>query len=132
MAFHVNLRSLMLIKRFEPYFKHPDPNRPVLQRNDRAVACKNAKTALAWLGISRHFGDDPQLYDPKLSGAVKRFQQKIRHMNPDGKIGPNTRSRLISELLKKFGAAIFNELDSSDRIPIVFRTSMTTFGNLFF
>lgn len=120
MSFKVDLKNPMLIKRFEPYFKHPDPNRHVLDRDDRAVACKNAKTVLALLGFARAFGDDPQLYDRELSEAVKLFQKKTRHRNIDGVIGPGTRSQLVSKLIEQFGASKFNELDPSDRIPIVF------------
>jgi murein L,D-transpeptidase YcbB/YkuD len=64
------------------------------------VACKNAKAALAALGFARTFGDDPLLYDKQLSEAVERFQREIRHRNIDGAIGPGTRSRLVSELLR--------------------------------
>jgi hypothetical protein len=74
MPFEVSLTNPALIERFEPYFKHPDPNRYVLRRGDSAVACKNAKTALAALGFARAFGDDPQLYDQQLHDAVERFQ----------------------------------------------------------
>jgi TIR domain len=122
MAFDVNLTSPALIERFEPYFKHPDPNRYVLRQGDRAVACKNAKTALAWLGFARVFGDDPQLYDRQLSEAVERFQKETGHKNIDGAIGPGTRSRLVSRLLQEAGASKFGDLDASEavRIPTVF------------
>jgi hypothetical protein len=122
MAYDVSLTSPTLIERFEPYFKHPDPNRYVLQQGDRVVACKNAKAALAWLGFARDFGNDLQLYDQQLSEAVKRFQEKTGHRNIDGVIGPGTRSRLVSKLLEEFGASKFNEMDASEaiRIPSVF------------
>lgn len=122
MAFDASLMSPTLIERFEPYFKHADPNRYVLHQGDRAVACKNAKAALAWLGFARDFGGDPQLYDQQLSEAVKQFQRKTGHRNIDGAIGPGTRSRLVSSLLQEFGAAKFSELDASEavRIPTVF------------
>lgn len=122
MAFGVDLTSPTLIERFEPYFKHPDPNRYVLRMGDRAVACKNAKSALAALGFARAFGDEPQLYDEKLSEAVERFQKETGHKNIDGAIGPGTRSRLVSKLLQEFGASKFADLDASEtvRIPTVF------------
>jgi hypothetical protein len=72
MAFDADLTSPALIERFEPYFKHPDPDRYVLRMGDRAVACKNAKTALAKLGFARVFGNDPELYDSELAEAVGR------------------------------------------------------------
>ena len=72
MAFDADLTSPALIERFEPYFKHPDPDRYVLRMGDRAVACKNAKTALAKLGLARVFGNDPELYDSELAEAVGR------------------------------------------------------------
>lgn len=122
MAFDMSLMSPALIERFEPYFKHPDPNHHVLRQGDRAVACKNARAALASLGIARAFGDDPQLYDSQLCQAVERFQSKAGHRNIDGAIGPGTRARLVSKLLEEFGASKFDELDASEAvlIPTVF------------
>jgi hypothetical protein len=89
---------------------------------DRAVACKNAKAALAKLGFARVFGEDPELYDSQLAEAVKRFQNDLRHKNIDGVIGPGTRSRLISMLLQEFGALMIEDLDASEavRVPTIF------------
>jgi hypothetical protein len=89
---------------------------------DRAVACKNAKAALAALGFARAFGSDPHLYDQSLFEAVKRFQKEIEHRNVDGVIGPGTRARLVSELLRQDGVLKFTKLDASEavRIPTVF------------
>jgi hypothetical protein len=122
MTFDVSLLSPALVERFEPYFKHPNPNRYVLRPGDRAVACKNAKAALASLGFARAFGDDPPLYDSQLYQAVKRFQSETDHRNTDGALGPGTRARLVSKLLKEFGASKFDDLDASEavRIPTVF------------
>src|SRR5262245_41654841 len=122
MVLDQNLMNPTLNERFEPYFKHADPNRYVIREGDRAVACKNAKAALAWLGFAREFGKEPHLFDRELSDAVKRFQRQTGHRNADGAIGPGTRSRLVSRLLQEFGAAKFSELDASEcvRIPTVF------------
>jgi peptidoglycan hydrolase-like protein with peptidoglycan-binding domain len=113
------LSNPALIERFDPYFKHPDPDHHVLKLGDRAVACRNAKTALNKLGF-RTLGDDPHLYDQSLSSAVKKFQQAVRHKNVDGAIGPGTRTRIVSELLRKSGASQFADLDASDRVLTVF------------
>jgi hypothetical protein len=118
----VSLASPALLERFERYFKHPDPDRHVLRQGHRSVACKNAKTALAWLGFARAFGDDPQLYDRELSEAVERFQKEVRNRNIDGAIGPGTRSRLAVRLLQDAGASQFANLDASEvvRPPTIF------------
>ena len=122
MDFAVDLTNPTLIERFEPYFRHREPDRHALKSGDRAVACKNAKAALAALGFARDFGDDPELYDQQLCDAVTRFQEQTGHRNIDGVIGPGTRSQLVSRILQKFGAAKFASLDASDavRIPTVF------------
>src|SRR5262245_36623755 len=111
-----------LVERFESYFKHPDLDHYVLKIGDRAVACKNVKRVLAWLGIARDFGDDPELFDQELSDAVRAFQAKMGHGNTDGRVGPGTRARLVTALLERFGAPRFADLDGSDviRIPTVF------------
>jgi hypothetical protein len=82
MANDTGLVSQTLIERFEPYFKHSDPDHHALRQGDRAVACKNVKSALAWLGVARAFGDDPDLFDDELSNAVRRFQQDTGHLWP--------------------------------------------------
>jgi TIR domain len=111
-----------LVERFQPYFKHPDPDHYVLKIGDRAVACKNIKRALAWLGVARDFGDDPELFDQELSEAVQAFQDHTRHRNSDGRVGPGTRAQLVTTLLERFGTLRFADLDGSDviRIPTVF------------
>jgi hypothetical protein len=107
-----------LVERFEPYFKHPDSHRYVLKNGDRAVACKNAKSALASLGFARVFGDEPQLFDSQLAEAVERFQKDTGHRNVDGRIGPGTRARLVSRILQNLGASKFDDLDPSEAIRI--------------
>jgi hypothetical protein len=116
------LTSRTLIERFEPYFKHPDPDRPVIQLGDRTLACKNAKAALCERGYARALGDEPRLYDHLLLEAVTRFQTKMAHRNVDGAIGPGTRSLLVSELLRRFGVPTFAKLDDAEagRVPTVF------------
>jgi hypothetical protein len=89
-----------LVERFEPYFKHRDPDHHVLKKGDRATACKNVTMALAKLGVARGFGDDPKLYDEELLRAVRAFQKATRHRAIDGRVGPGTRSRLVSRLLE--------------------------------
>lgn len=116
------LTNPALVERFEPYFKHPDPDRPVLQLGDRALACKNAIAALCELGYARAVGDDPRFYDERLFDAVQRFQKKMGHRNLDGIIGPGTRSLLVSELLRHSGVSAFAKLDDAEagRVPTVF------------
>jgi hypothetical protein len=112
-----------LLQRFEIYFRHPDPDHDVLMVEDRAVACKNAKMALTWLGVARVFGGDPELFDDQLAEAVTRFQQEVRHRNVDGRIGPGTREKLVMSLLRgDRGASQFAKLDRSEitRMPTVF------------
>ena len=116
MAFDITLTNPALTERFEPYFRHPDPNRYVLRKGDRAVACKNAKVALALLGFARDFGDDPHFYDRQLYEAVKQFQKATGHRNIDGVIGPGTRSQLVSKFIEVFGAAKFGDLDETETI----------------
>jgi len=111
-----------LIERFETYFKHPDVEHDVLKVGDKAIACKNARKALMWLGFARDSGGDPLLFDEKLSDAVTRFQQSARQRNSDGRIGPGTRLGLITSLLEKYGGPQFTKLDKPEipRPPTVF------------
>jgi hypothetical protein len=122
MANDTGLVSQTLIERFEPYVKHSDQDHHALREGDRAVACKNVKAALAWLGVARAFGDDPDLFDDELSKAVQRFQKDTGHKNIDGVVGPGTRAKLVSQVLQKCGVSQFDKLDGADaiRIPAVF------------
>jgi len=112
----MELNNPILVERFEPYFRHYDPAHHALRKGDRSIACKNIKTALAWLGIARVFDGDGELYDEQLVNAVRRFQEQVGNRNVDGAVGPGTRSRLVNALLKEFGASRFHELDSSEAI----------------
>ena len=111
-----------IVRRFECYFQHRDPDHDVLKVGDRAAACKNARRALNWLGVSRDSSDDPLLFDENLSAAVTLFQRRLHHRSNDGRIGPRTRVRLVNALLVEFGASRFLELDRSEvtRPPTVF------------
>lgn len=103
----------LLISRFEYYFRHPDWDHDLLRRGDRAVACRNARTALAWLDV---YADEPisesdeNLFDQSLVAAVKEFQIRYHHRVADGQIGPRTRGRLISEVLHRYDSSIFQRL----------------------
>jgi hypothetical protein len=57
-----------------------------------------------------------------LTDAVRRFQELVKNRNIDGIVGPGTRAKLVSALLRKFGASRFSELDASQvvRVPTVF------------
>jgi hypothetical protein len=65
-----------LVERFEAYFKYPDPNHYILKLSDRAVACKNAKKALARLGYARAFGDDAELLTKSYSRRSESFRRR--------------------------------------------------------
>jgi hypothetical protein len=100
-------------------FKHPDAGHHGLQQGERAVAVKNVKAALAWLGLARVFGKEPDLFDDQLTDAVRRFQERVKSQNIDGIVGPGTRSQLVSALLRKFGASKFSELDASQVVRVL-------------
>src|SRR5262245_51870374 len=111
-----------LIKRFELYFKHSDPDHDVLAIGDKAIACKNVRKALIWLGVRRNSASNPLLFDEQLSQDVRTFQTRVGSRNVDGRIGPGTRAKLVMKLLDEVGAERFAELDRSEiaRRPIVF------------
>ena len=110
----------VLIGRIEPYFRHPDHD--VLKVGDRSVACKNVRQVLTWLGLSRHSGDDPLLFDPPLFQSVKNFQENSGHRNVDGRVGPGTRTLLATRLFESSGLSKLSELDGSEVkvLPTVF------------
>ena len=121
MAFDADLTSPALIERFEPYFKHPDPDRYVLRMGDRAVACKNAKTALAKLGFARVFGNDPELYDSELAEAVGR-----KRSAPAVCDHPDFCPTLRAVCGRCCGAAAFRHLDETGPDdPDVYATPVT-------
>jgi murein L,D-transpeptidase YcbB/YkuD len=49
-----------------------------------------------------HVLTDEQLYDETLRDGVKRFQFDYKHRVTDGRVGPGTRERLVSEMLHRF------------------------------
>ena len=107
-----------LTRRFGPYFRHPDPDHDVLVVGDRAIACKNVRQALTWVGTERHVSGEPNLYDERLLEAVRRFQQAMGHRSIDGRVGPGTRALLVQQLLQSGGVGRFAELDGSDVKPV--------------
>jgi hypothetical protein len=114
----------LLVERFHRYFHHPDPFHDYLTRGDRATACDNVRDALAYIDISEHGlrPKDPELFDEELFQLVRKFQRDYHHSIVDGKVGPNTRRRLISTVLRRHGPSVFNRLrkDDVDKIPSVF------------
>ena len=114
----------LLVLRLGRYFRHPDPGHDVLTVGDRAIACVNLRSALEYLGLRDQLPDteDPQLFDGGLAQAVRHFQTVSKHAVADGKVGPNTRRRLVLELLARYNAPIFGRLQrhAPDAKPTVF------------
>jgi hypothetical protein len=117
----------ILVHRFERYFKHPDPDHPVLAVGDRAPACRNIRAAIRLLGCkSPTSNNDPRsepgagLFDEGLSHAVREFQRKFRHRVDDGLVGPGTRRLLVTVLVEKFSPEIFLRLPEQDAQRSVF------------
>ena len=110
-----------LVERFEPYFKHPDAPLRAASRRQSGRMQKHQES----LGLVRscpRLGDDPELFDQKLSEAVQAYQIKTLPRNSDGRVGPGTPAQLVTTLLERFGASRFADLDNSDviRIPTGF------------
>jgi len=100
-----------LAKRYERYFRHPDSDHDVLEVGDSAVACMNLRRALRMLHMQlRPDPNDEYLYDEGLREAVRSFQTEYNHRVTDGLVGPATRERLVSELLRRFSPSIFARL----------------------
>ncbi|HEX3552191.1 MAG TPA: TIR domain-containing protein [Thermoanaerobaculia bacterium] len=114
----------LLVERFHRYFHHPDPFHDILTQGDHATACRNLRDALAYIDVSVHRWktDTPELFDEELFETVQKFQRDYHHPIVDGKVGPNTRRRLIGELLTRHGPGIFARLrkDDADKTPSVF------------
>ena len=107
--------SDLLVEHFECYFKHPDPFHNVLTIGDQGFACANVRQALRYLGHAGHDLDDSvdqKSFDLGVAKAVRRFQEEAGNPIVDGKVGPNTRRRLIKALVAKYGPQIFQRLDS--------------------
>jgi len=105
--------SSLVAARFERYFRHPSPLHEVLKNGDRAVACRNIRKALFYLGKQPQPGDSPDTYvfGPDLAEAVRAYQLSCNHVVQDGEVGPNTRRRLVSDLMDDHGAKVFGRLD---------------------
>jgi nucleotide-binding universal stress UspA family protein len=100
-----------LSMRYQEYFRHPDNGHDVLEVGDRATACTNLRRALAMLGVAvENSSNDDSLYDEALRDAVRIFQSAHRHRVADGRVGPGTRERLVSEMLHRFTPSIFARL----------------------
>lgn len=100
-----------LVARYQQYFRHPDDDHDILEVGDRAIACTNIRRALEMLGFEfDHVPTDEQLYDEALRDGVKRFQFEYKHRVTDGRVGPGTRERLVSEMLHRFNPSIFARL----------------------
>lgn len=100
-----------LVSRYQQYFRHPDDHHDVLGLGDAANACINLRRALDMLGIEiRATPTNEHIYDETLGEAVRTFQAKHNHRVADGRVGPGTRERLVSELLHRFSPTIFARL----------------------
>jgi hypothetical protein len=113
-----------LVDRLERYFQHSDADHKYLTVGDRAAACHNLRDVFSWLkvpGAHSNPVDDAEFFDPDLEKQVKAFQKKWQHPIVDGKVGPNTRSRLVRALLDKFDVSVFGRLKKNeDDKPTVF------------
>jgi TIR domain/Putative peptidoglycan binding domain len=112
----------LLVKRFDPYFRHPDWGHDVLGPGDRAIACSNIRRALWLIGFDSYISSSEDTYDDKLREAVRAFQLNYRHRVADGLVGPGTRELLVSELLHRKGPSIFKRLSRPEQrqVPSVF------------
>jgi hypothetical protein len=98
----------VLTERLGRYFRHEDPDHDVLERGDRAVACRNIRRAIQLLDIDvEDPGSDDQLFDAGLESGVKRAQAELRHGAVDGTVGPGTRRLLVWTLLLRHPPTIF-------------------------
>lgn len=66
---------------------------PTLEQGDRDPAIATLRARLAAAGVQTAEADDALLFDTALDAAVREFQR--RHgLEPDGKVGPQTRAEL--------------------------------------
>ena len=113
----------LLLDRFEKYFRHPGLGHDVLRRGDRCIACINVRRAIGHLlGRSATAADDPELFDADLEQQVKALQDHFRHRVSDGEVGPGTRRLIVSNLLGRFHASIFERYAKPETalVPSVF------------
>lgn len=84
----------------------------------------NVREALFYLGrVHESWGrSGSDEFDDELFQAIREYQRDSHHPIADGKVGPNTRRRLITDLLAKHGPPVFGRLkkNESDRTPSVF------------
>jgi murein L,D-transpeptidase YcbB/YkuD len=107
----------LLVDRLQRYFHHSDPDHEYLTVGDRAAACRNLRDAFSWLHVSGATGshaDDADMFDHDLEKQVKAFQRKWHHPIVDGKVGPNTRSRLVRAVLDRFEVSVFPRLEKNE------------------
>jgi len=114
----------ILLDRFERYFRHPDLGHDVLRQGDRCIACKNVRRAIGdhLLGCSATAPDDPEVFDADLEQLVTALQDHFRHRVSDGEVGPGTRRLIVSNLLGRYDASIFERYDRPETalVPSVF------------
>lgn len=113
----------LLIERFHRYFRHPDRRRDILTRGDRATACANLRDAFSYLDIAgeRAWMSRSDEFDDELFQLVQKFQQRYNHPIVDGKVGPNTRRRIINALIQRHGPRVFDRLKRDpNESPTVF------------
>jgi hypothetical protein len=105
-----------LSMRYQEYFRHPDDGHDVLDVGDQATSCANLRRALEMLGVTVGApSNDESLYDEALKDAVRAFQSERGHRVADGRVGPATRERLVSEMFHRFTPAIFARLKRPER-----------------
>jgi hypothetical protein len=102
----------ILLQRYQHYFRHPDSGHDVLRVGDRAIACANVRHVLPMLDVESVPAppDADDLYDEHLRDAVSTFQTIYGHRLSDGCVGPGTRERIASELLRRYSPSIFARL----------------------
>jgi hypothetical protein len=79
-----------------------------LRVGDSGIACRNIRNALRALGYKIPPGDS---FDEDLKQQVISFQKEYNHNVIDGQVGPGTRRRLTSVVLRKFGQSFFARLE---------------------
>lgn len=66
---------------------------PTLEAGDRSDEVAALRARLAAAGVASAGAVDPRLFDAALDAAVRDFQRR-RGLEPDGKVGPQTRAEL--------------------------------------
>jgi peptidoglycan hydrolase-like protein with peptidoglycan-binding domain len=91
----------------ERFFCDAHPGHEILGPPLVSLACANLRIALGALGYEPSSGFQ---YDETLREQVKQFQQKYGHPLADGRVGPNTRRRLVDVLLEAIGDSLWERL----------------------